>query len=286
MLSIVELKPALTIKQQIELLQSKGLIINNIEDASIFLRDNNYYRLNVYFHKLMNPQDHFIPGTKFSKIVEIYKNDNYLRRNIFSILEPIEIKLKTRIAYFLGSKYGSDAFYRKDIYKSAWMTDQILNIFWKDVSWNKDDPVINHHYTHSYGYFPIWVIVEFLTFNCISKYDSNLQSHDQKIIALESFGINDYYLRNWIHSLSVMRNICAHYGYMYKREYKIPISFGNDSNKYPNYGNTLFGIFYCIRKLVSEDQWDHFYSNVINTVGKQALINDYNFPMDLSGLTN
>ncbi|MHB0923922.1 MAG: Abi family protein [Bellilinea sp.] len=283
---IVELKPAITIDQQIELLQSKGLVIDNKEEASLFLINNNYYRLNVYFHKLMNPQDHFIPGTKFSKIVEICKNDSYLRRNIISILEPIEIKFKTRIAYFLGRKYGSDAFYRKDIYKSAWITDQILHLFWKEISWNKSNPVISHHYTHYSGYFPIWVVVEFLTFNSISKYYSNLQSSDQKIFASEFFGINEYFLSNWIHSLSVMRNICAHYGYLYKREYTTPISFGYDSVKYKNQGNTMFGIFYSLRKLAGEDQWGHFYNGIINTIGEQALINDYNFPVDLSSLTN
>src|SRR3990172_7157505 len=127
-----ELKPALTVDQQICLLQSKGLTITNIDEASKFLTENNYYRLNAYFHKLMDERDHFIPNTNFSNIITIYNHDSYLRHKIFVMLEPIEVKLKTQIAYFLGCKYGSDAFYKKEIYKDPWISDEITQTFWKE----------------------------------------------------------------------------------------------------------------------------------------------------------
>lgn len=64
---------------------------------------------------------------------------------------------------------------------------------------------------------------------CISKFFTNLQANDRKKIASKGFGINEYLLGNWIHSLSVIRNIYAHFGYLDKREYTVPISFGFDS---------------------------------------------------------
>ena len=122
----------------------------------------------------------------------------------------------------------------------------------------------------------------FLPFNCISKYLTNLQINDQKNIANIGYGINEYYLGNWIHSLSVVRNICAHYGYLYKREYTVPISFGYDSKKYINQENGLFGIFYCIRKLSTKDRWHEFISGIYDRIGEMLLIEHYNFPSDLS----
>ncbi len=83
------LKPAITIEQQIELLESRGLVIDQKDKANLFLMDNNYYRLNVYFHKLMDNQNHFIPETNFSKVIKIYDIDRYLRKQIFSRLRNL-----------------------------------------------------------------------------------------------------------------------------------------------------------------------------------------------------
>lgn len=278
----VILKPSLTIKQQLKLLEDKGLIIDEIDEASQFLSSNNYYRLNVYFHKLMDSKDHFIPGTIFSDIIKIYRNDSYLRQQIFTMLEPIEIDFKSKVAYYLGNTYGSNMFYKKEIYKSSWKFEQTANTFWREISRNDNDAVVLHHYNNYSGYFPIWVIVEYLSFNAVSKYFSNLKESDQKSIAKNGFGINEYFLGNWIHSLSVMRNICAHYGYLFKREYTVPISFGRDSKKYINQGNGLCGIFYCIKKLSTAEKWNEFLTEIFKKTGKDILINHYNFPPDLS----
>jgi abortive infection bacteriophage resistance protein len=93
------------------------------------------------------------------------------------------------------------------------------------------------------------VVIEFLSFNTLSKYYGNLQERDKKAIACNSFRINDYMLGQWSHVLSVLRNTCAHYGYLYRREYPLrPImakSIGWDSSK----NNRLFAIFLVMRRL-------------------------------------
>jgi abortive infection bacteriophage resistance protein len=282
----IKLKPALTIDQQIELLKSKGLFIDREDEAGRFLLENNYYRLNVYFHKLMDTRDHFKTGTNFSDIINIYNNDSFLRQQLFSLLEPIEINIKSKIAYYLATKYGSDVFYQKEVYKSSQKHDQIFALFQRDISRNENDPVILHHHNQYSGYFPIWVIVEYLSFHTISKYFTCLQVTDRKNIALKGFGINEYYFEKWIHSLSVMRNICAHFGYLYKREYTVPISFGRDSQKYDGLGNTLFGIFYSAKKLSKNDLWNKFFTGILKTLEKETLISDYYFPTDFSSLEN
>jgi abortive infection bacteriophage resistance protein len=278
------LKPALSISKQLELLKNKNLIIDNEEEAYQFLNENNYYRLNIYFHKLMDSKDHFVTGTRFSKIIQLYGYDRFLRHHMFSLLEFIEIEFKSKIANFLALKYGPDVFYKKELYKSSWKYEQISNSFWKEISRNENDPVILHHYNQYSGYFPIWVIVEFLSFNCISKFYANLQGSDQKEIAKTGYGINERYLGNWIHSLSVIRNICAHYGYLYKREFTVPISFGFDTKKFKNQENSLFGVFYCLHKISKNDRWARFYLNVCSKIPKSELIELYHFPSDISDL--
>ncbi len=96
------LKPALSIQDQIALLRTRGMIIDSETTAATFLASNHYYRLNIYFHKLMDSPDHFREGTQFSKVMAIYGNDSWLRNKILTILEPIEVKTRTQVSHYLG----------------------------------------------------------------------------------------------------------------------------------------------------------------------------------------
>jgi len=179
------------------------------------------HRLNIYFHKLMDKRDHFPYRTSFHQLMSIYANDSWLRNRILTLLEPIEICMRTQIAYYLGITYGSDAFYQTQLSKKDVYRQQIMDSFLKEVARNSNDSVIRHHNLNYGSRYPIWVVIEYLSFNTLSKYYSNLRETDKKQIARQSFQINDYFLGNWVHVLSVLRNICAHYGYLYGREYTL-----------------------------------------------------------------
>jgi abortive infection bacteriophage resistance protein len=91
------LKPALSIADQIELLRQRGMIVADEKKAGIFLRSNHYYRLNIYFHKFVDSPDHYKNGVRFSHIMAVYEYDRWLRNRILSVLEPIEINIRTRV---------------------------------------------------------------------------------------------------------------------------------------------------------------------------------------------
>lgn len=276
------LKPALSVNDQIALLQQRGMIFADTSVVNFFLLSNNYYRLNIYFHKFMDCPDHFRSGTQFEHIIEIYKNDQWLRNKILTVLEPIEIKIKTQIAYYLGLTYGPNCFYRADIYKQEDICGILLENFEKEINRNKEDPVVYHHNVNYEGNFPIWVIVEFLSFNTISKFFSKLQEKDKKCIATAAYNLNEYFLGQWLHVLSVLRNICAHYGYLYLRTYsvrpKLSQSFRWDQNK----NTRLFAMFLVIRRLSESAKWQTFIQEVGNKeqVTPSFLLRDYGFPRD------
>lgn len=256
------------------------MIVDNEKIASTFLLANHYYRLNIYSHKFMDSPDHFRTGTRFSQIIAVYDNDCWLWNKMLTILEPIEIKTRTQISYYLGMIYGSDAFYQTGIDKDASTHQNIYTNFSNELNRNPSDPVIKHHQTNYGGQFPIWVAIEYLSFNTLSKYYSNLQEKDKKIIARNSYQINDHLFGQWLHTLSVLRNICAHYGYLYRREYpsrpKIATEFGWDPMK--NY--RLFAMFLVMRWLSDIGIWNAF----IHTVGEREstskffYLRDYGFP--------
>ena len=69
-----------TIDEQLDILKSRGLIIpeNLLDDARVFLKKNNYYRISGYSLTLRN-HDIFYPNTSFRNIMDIYNFDRELR---------------------------------------------------------------------------------------------------------------------------------------------------------------------------------------------------------------
>lgn len=258
------------------------MIVDSEPEAATFLASNHYYRLNIYFHKLMDTQDHFCAGTTFSQVMAIYNNDRWLRNKILTVLEPIEIRTRTQVSYYLGITYGSDVFYQRGVYKVESIWQEILATFSNEISRNKSDPVIKHHKIHYGGLFPIWVVIEFLSFNALSKFFSNLQEKDKKIIARNIYNVNDHLFGQWLHVLSVLRNNCAHYGYLYNREYPLrPImakSFGWDVTK----NNTLFAMFLVMRRLSDRRLWQEFIHIISENERTMPFfhLKDYGFPDD------
>jgi len=275
-----ELKPALTVDQQISLLEERGLVIGNKDDAKIFLIDNNYYRLNIYFHKTMDSIDHFPTSITFDQIVTIYKNDRFLRRLLLDFLEPFEIKMKTAVAYHLGCKYGANVFYDESICSNKHHYDEVFNNFKSEIHRNKDDSVVRHHQEKFGGKFPIWVVVEYLSLHTISKYYKNLMSVDKDTIADVTFNLPGIYLESWVYSLSIMRNICAHYGYLFRRLNSIALYGGSifDWNNEDN--RTLFSIFQVSRRLSTPSTWNPLFDKLIELENNndQKLLKDYGFP--------
>jgi abortive infection bacteriophage resistance protein len=166
--STLPLKPALSFEKQVELLRSRGMAIEDEQEAIEFFQNNQYYRLNIYFHRFMidNKCNKFIEGTSFSQIKDVYYNDSWLRILIMSLLEPIEIKMRSQISNRVGLTYGPGAFYCRDIYKEPAIYREVFQKFKSEIERNSSDPVIRHHNRFYGGMFPIWVVVEYLSFQC------------------------------------------------------------------------------------------------------------------------
>lgn len=278
------LKPPLTIDEQINLLQHKGMIIGDHSLARSFLLHNNYYRLNVYFHKFMDELDHYPEGTKFETIINIYENDQWLRNKLLFLLESIEIHVKTSIAYYMGLNYGSDCFYVDKIYENKYRFHEIQESFNLEMrrESNKKNPVVIHHQQKYDGQFPIWVIVEFLTFSRISIYFSSLPQADRRQIAKHEFNVDEHYFSTWLHSLSVLRNICAHFGHLYQRGLLVTPKIYKDLKIDPQAIQKVFGLCVVINLLIENQKWLPFITAVSerSIQNSSFILSDYGFPIN------
>lgn len=160
----------------------------------------------------------------------------------------------------------------------------LLSSLNRETGVREKEPVISHHKFKYPGFFPIWVIVEYMSFNALSKYLNNLNANDQKLISRKYFQLNEQFLISWLHSLSVLRNICAHYGHLYKRNFDIkPKSY----REWPlNLSDELVKQVLILKELSTSINFNKFisYLSSFEIKNKFVKLSDYGFPVALEKL--
>ena len=101
-------KPAINVDKQIELLKSRGLIINDVEFAKNIFSNITYYRLSAYM-KYFQVYDKFKTGTTFEDVINLYNFDKDLKFKPLRILDKSPID-KTSEIIQNGGKSGSEYF--------------------------------------------------------------------------------------------------------------------------------------------------------------------------------
>ena len=97
-----------TLDEQIEILKSRGLVINDIEKAKNILLRENYFFISGYRHLFMKSRkdDKFISGTTFEELYAMFVFDRRVRNIFFKNLLIVENNIKSLISYQLSKKYG------------------------------------------------------------------------------------------------------------------------------------------------------------------------------------
>jgi len=214
-------KAPLTYIAQLELLRARGLTVDHPDDALLWLSHVNYFRLAGYGFLFQKPHDVFIPGTTFEQIVALYSLDEQLRDAVFAVLTPIEIFMRTRIAYELSRCAGAFAHYDLSLYQyedrgKAWLAKL------EEDTRESGEPFLTH-YKNKYSDFPrlpIWIAIEVMHLTSLSRFYSYLSSDSKRLIS--SFaGIDHGVFASWLHTIVFIRNICAHHGRLWSRNISI-----------------------------------------------------------------
>ena len=281
------LKPFQTNKRLIELLGDRGMVIEDKSFAELYLTKRNYYRLNVYFHKFMQ-NNSFEKRVSFKDIVKIEDCDSSIRHILFRYIEYIELRLRTQIGYFIAESCGADAFYHRNCFiheRAAEGGEFITNCRNKIFQDFHNDPVIIHHNLNYAGLLPVWVTIEYITFGNLSKLLNLIDSKIQSKIA-SNFGIKSNILKNWIQSLVVIRNLCAHHNSLFRTSFRIRPAI---LHKHSSLGlvNGIFANIYCILQLLTDSERARFKREIgYLTISIDELkgncyklkIGDYGFP--------
>jgi len=214
-----------TIEEQLDILKSKGLTIEDYDSAKEILLRENYFFLNGYRSPfLVSGSKRFIDGSTFEEIHALFTFDRYFRNIIFKNLLIVENNYKSIFSYVLSRKYG----YKEKDYlnvdnfdrnreKSKQINDLIRKLK-RQIRINGYQHTATSHYINNYGYIPLWVGVKVLSFGLMGELFSILKEEDKQEIADYYRNVDAESLGDYLSILSNYRNLCAHEDILFNHE--------------------------------------------------------------------
>lgn len=228
-------KPYLGVADQIALLQSRGMVINDVPKANEYLSRLGYYRLSAYWYPFrktgLSPQgqqivlDDFKLGTEFKWATDLYAFDKALRLQLLDVLERIEVFVRTGIALTIGKHDPwchrdparlDRSFVSPNHHGRTPHTDWISKLDDKEAN-SKEEFAVHFRSKYAGSQMPIWVAVELLDFGPLSYLLSGLKKPDAAAVARRCNVPRPDLFTSWVRSLSVTRNTCAHHARLWNK---------------------------------------------------------------------
>lgn len=222
-------KPALDLEAQLQLLQKRGLIINNWEKSLKALANISYYRLSAYWIPFKQRDqagkiiDSFKENYTFENVIEFYEFDRKLRLLALDAIERIEISMRASLTNYLSNQYGFFAHESATNFHDKFSHSEWLTQIKKDVVHSKETFI--QHYNDKYKNFPaipMWMVTEIMSFGSLSIFYKGLKNEDKRAIAAH-YKLHPKSLTHWLHFLTYIRNVCAHHSRLWNRELSIRI---------------------------------------------------------------
>lgn len=299
-----------TVDEQIGILKSKGLIINNEEYAKKILLKENYFFISGYRYLFCDENKKYRPGTTIEEIFSLFNFDRELRSIFLKSLFIIENHFKSVVSYQLSKKYGykEDEYlkpenFTKDPEKAAQVKD-ILGKMKRQIRHNTTQHKATLHYISIYGYIPLWVLVKVLSFGIVSEFYSILKTEDRKEIA-EQFWTNPESLEDYLAILANYRNICAHEDILYENrtqryiggtKYHKELNIEKTEDGYIKGTDDLFSLVIILKIMITETEFQEMIYKInaaitkldieVNSIDIKTVYDKMGFPTNWKEIEN
>lgn len=253
-------KKPLSLAEQVERLKQRGLVVDDENEAIVYLSNISYYRLRAYtfpFQENSEGSEHNFTRNDihFKVIIDLYCFDRRLRSLIFNAIEKIEVAVRTKIVQIYAESTNDSHWYNNEnLYRFGY--DDLINHVEADVNRSNEDFI--KHYSSKYDNPPMppsWMALEVVSFATLSRLFQSLISDDRKKDITKLFGLKkEYILENWLHAISNLRNCCAHHSRVWNRRFMVSVKLSYDT-LYPFmdktvikqiHTNKLFAVLSCI----------------------------------------
>lgn len=213
-------KPPLTFADQLELLQGRGLQVPDPARAEHWLSHISYYRLSAYMLPFKDGEN-FRPGTTFDQVAGLYIFDRKLRLILLDAIERIEVALRTFLTYELSHQYGVFGHTDPTRFSPRFGHDRFMEHLRKAERDSKETFV--SHYRGKYTseeHLPVWMATELISLGQLSRLYTACNPSIKRRFA-RRLNTGDPIVSSWLHSLSYVRNVCAHHSRLWNRELAI-----------------------------------------------------------------
>lgn len=266
-------KPFKTIKEQIEILKNRKLIITNPEFAEEALFTFSYYDLINGYKEIFMIENEFRPNTTIEDLYLFAKFDRNLQNILFQYSVIVETSFKTALAYVLSKEYGEfqDDYLKIDNYdlkrKNLKKFQKIIKDIKKSYIPNKNHPINEptRHYVNTKNHVPAWILLKNVSFDLSTKLYEHMKSKDKEQVCNILLNLNipmekrKEFLRVSLNIIRRFRNKIAHNlkFISYKdRTYKIKkINFKEDIHyrlfEKPEYNNA-YAMLICLNLIIKD----------------------------------
>lgn len=293
-----------TLDEQIQILQNKGLIINDIDYAKDVLLRENYFFINGYRHLFIKSQKNkvFIPGTTFEEIYAMFNFDRQIRNILFKNILIVENNAKSIFSYVLSSKYG----YKEKSYlnpknfnqsrEKVRQVNDLLKKMKRQIRVNGGQHTATMHYMNNYGFVPLWIVVKVLSFGIIGEFYTILKKEDQQEIA-SIYKLNADDLLIYLPILANYRNVCAHEDILYNHrsqrvipdnKYHELLNIPRMDSEYIYGKNDLFSLMIILKRMLRKDDFTMLMNEVsyeidvldgkVDTISRNKMLDSMGFP--------
>lgn len=245
-------KDALPVAEQIALLQQRGLIINDTAAARNYLNNISYFRLSAYMRPFQCDDHHtFQTNVNFQQIVDLYAFDRELRLLLMDAIERFEVAVRAAIGNHMGPLHGAHWYLDAELYRNQDTRIRLIQELTKKMEKERSqlDRDLRHinnskasnaakqqrkenrtkeNYLRFYlskydtpAQVPSWAMLEEVSLGQLSHLFKDLaHDSDRKDIARQ-FNVPQIVLESWLHTLTFVRNCCAHHSRIWNRELSI-----------------------------------------------------------------
>ena len=302
-----------TIDEQISLLKDRGLQFDDVEFAKKLLLTNNYYNVvNGYKDLFLNTNESFKTNAKFEELYSLYDFDRSIRDILLKYILKIENTLRTLVAYFFSEEHGNDNYLTIDnfncyqntnvlentkIQRIKYIQELIIKIQQKTINAINTKNYIKH-YMVTYGFVPLWVLVNILSFGELSKF-IELMKQKERIKIAKFFDCDEEQLIQMVKIINFYRNLCAHderiynaklprYLYIKDTEYHVLLNIPKKNGMYFYGKNDLFALIISLKTLLNEEDFktlfNKFFGRIkslekkLNTINISDILEIMNLP--------
>lgn len=216
-------QPTLSITDQLNLLSHRGLSLPDQAEARHLLENISMFRLKGYLYPFeQNHLTHqFKPGASLTQALMLHHFDVALRSFVLSMIARVEVSVRTQISQTVSERTDQFWYIDSSNFSNASAHSDLLSRLQNEISRSDDDQIVSFRAQYSNPWPPCWMAVELSSMGNLSKMYKLLGSPNDRRTIANYYDLADPVMESWLHSLTYIRNICAHHGRLWNRTLRI-----------------------------------------------------------------